>query len=299
MSETRTQLYKQIGLEDVDTAIFNWFDKKVNCHVQTAGNERSKVQVNLATKERWLTGKDTKGIRDQKGRLILPIISIRRTGFNPVNATTTLAVNTPRLNISRKVSDKTSLLQNAISDRPISLRNLNQSTVYEITSIPFPSNGLVSYELVIQAQYQLQMNSIIEKIMSQLEYFETPQFVAMLEPERNEGVGNKRTTELEESSESPYENRKMLDSYYFVGIFDPGMNDGSNFDEFTDQERIVKYTTSFTVPAYLHLDPEGKSPAVKVQKTSFKVKFGEENTGFFDDPYDLELLFKNGKVNEP
>lgn len=298
MPEERTSYYKPITLESVDTAVYRWFDRIVDAHVVSPTRDRYKVPVLLATKERWITAKDSKGIRDDKGRIILPVISIRRTGFDPVNSSTALATNVPRLAVSKKVSQKTNLIRNNLKERPISQRNLNESVVYEVTSIPFPTNGTVTYELLIQAQYQLQMNSVIEKIMSQLEYYETPQFIIPLDSERNEGTGNKRTQELEDTSEAPYEKRALMDSYYFVGFFEPGMNNGSNFEEFTDQERIVKYTTTFRVPAYLHLEPEGKAPAVKVQRTAFHLSLGSEKCHFVDDPYELELIFSNGKVEE-
>ena len=298
MSEIISEFYKPIGLEDVDTAVRDWFDLSVDAHVESPTSERHKVPVIFGSSERWVSAKNTKGIRDAKGKLILPIISLRRTGFDPVSAMSALSVNIPRLTLSKRISSKSSQLQNVISERPISSRRLNDATVYEITTIPFPSNGTVSYELVIHAQYTKQLNMIIEKIMSMLEYYETPQFVAKIQDSKNEGAGNEETKELENYSESPYESRTLLTGYYFVGFFDAGMSDSGNFDEFTDDERIIRYTTSLTVPAYLHLDVEGKAPAITVQRTAFNVGFGDEQVTFVDDPYELELIFGNGKVEE-
>lgn len=289
--EERTEFYKQINIEDVDRSIMSWFDRVVDAHVQSPNSERKKVPVIFSSGERWLTAKDRRGIRDKNGKLILPMVGIRRTIIDPVNGMSALGTNVPRLQVSRKVSGKTNEVQNQISERPISERRLTEGTVYEVTTIPFPFNGLTTYELIIQAQYVQQMNAIIEKIFSQLEYYEVPCFVAMLRDTKNQPLGNEKTTELEPLEDSPYDERKVLDGYYFVGFFDPGMNDAGNFDEFTDDERIVKYSTTFRVPTYLHLDPEGKIPAVRTEKTAFRLALGDEQVCFVEDLLELDAIF--------
>lgn len=297
--EERTEFYRSVRLEDVDRAIYRWFDRTVDAHVLSPTKDRHKVPVVLASKERWVTAKDAKGMRDQSGRLILPVISVRRTGFNPKSDMSALGVNTPTLTVSKRVSEKTAIVRNAISERPISSRRLQDAVVYEITSIPFPSNGIASYELTIQTQYVQQMNSIIEKIMASLEFYETPCFVATLDADKSEGIGNGKTSELTSPDHAENSIRKPLDVYYFVAFLDSDMSTQDNFTEFTDEERIVKYSLSFTVPVYMHLDPEGKPVAVRKTRTAFNVRFGDEQTTFVDDPYEIELIFDNkGKVEE-
>jgi hypothetical protein len=39
--------------------------------------------------------------------------------------------------------------------------------------------------------------------------------------------------------------------YYFIAFVDNTLTSGDNFDDFTDQERIVRYTLNFTVTGYL------------------------------------------------
>jgi hypothetical protein len=295
--EERTEFYRKIGLEDVDTAIRDWFDRVVDAHVETPTSDREKVLVTFGSNERWTSAKDS-AARDASGKIILPIICLSRKSFDPATGdNAALGTNTPRLTVSKRVSQKTNLIKNALSERPISSRGGN-ATVYEITTIPFPSSGTATYELVIHAQYVKQLNTIIEKVLASLEYYQVPTFVAYMTDTKNAGAGNERTKELEPLSESQYENRPPIDGYYFVGFFEPGMSDSGNFDEFTDEERIVRYTTQITVPVYLHLDPEGKVPAVRVEKTAFKVGFKDETTTFVDDPLELELIFGPNSISE-
>lgn len=291
LAEEVTEFYKRIGIGDVDRAIRDWFDRVVDAHVVGPNEQRLKVPVVVMAGERWLTGKERRGIRDEHGRLVLPLIGIRRTSIDPVNGLAALGTNVPRLQVSRKLSSKTNELRNLIEDRPLGARRLSETDVYEVTTIPFPFSGIAMYELVIQSQFHLQMNAILEKIFSQLEYYEVPCFVATIRDTRAQALPNDRTTEFVPAEDSPYDDRKPLDDYYVVGYFEPGMNESGNLDEFTDQERIVKYTTSFRVPIYLHLDPEGKMSAIRVERTAFKLGFRDEHVVFVEDPDELDAIF--------
>lgn len=242
--------------------------------------------------ERWVTGKDVRGVRDKDGRLILPLIAVRRVAVDPVNGMSSLGSNVPRLQISRQIAPKTNLNREQIANRPISSRNLRDSAVYEVTSIPFPFVGVARYELVVQAQYIWQMNQITEKILSQLEFYDVPCFVAQLRQPRNvglkDGVGE---SEVKPSEDSEYGDREPLDSYYVVGYLDGDVADSGNLEEFTDQERIVKMTMSFRVPVYLQLDPEGKRPAVQKELTASNIRISDEKVCFVDDPAELDVIF--------
>jgi hypothetical protein len=67
--------------------------------------------------------------------------------------------------------------------------------------------------------------------------------------------------------------------------------DSGNFEEFTDSERIVKYTTEVKVPFAIHSSPENEEPSVKVERTAYKVVLKDENVTFVDDPAVLDKIF--------
>lgn len=288
--------YRPVSIEDVDRAVMRWFDVTVDAHVETPTSDRYKVPVIVGAGERWAVARDRKGVRDKDGRLILPVIVIRRKSIDPAASQLALAVNTPRMFVSRRVAQRTREMRSIGDARAAGSRApYNGAQVYEVTTIPFPFSGVTSYELTVQAQYTLQMNAIVQKILSRLEWFQVPCFVATIDKGRSQIKAAERPAGIGAWDEPYFELRKPLTDYYVVGFFEPGMNDAGNFDEFTDQERIVKYTTSFRVPTYLHLDQEGTAPAARVEKTAFHVEFSGEDARLVDDPYELEIIFGSGK----
>lgn len=274
-----------VTIESIDAAIIDWFDRTVDAHVEGPTNSRVKVPVRLGSGERWATGREKKGTRDALGQLILPIISIRRTAVDPDLTMQALGTETPTIQIAKRISPKTNNLQVLNNAAIPSLRFPTSPVVYEVTTIPFPERKVMTYEIQIQAQYVTQMNAILEKIWDNTEMQNS--FVAVFDNV------NRVPPKGEE-----FENRKPLSSHYVVGFFDSTNSAGGNFDEFTDQERIVQYNTTIRVPAVLQLDPEGTKPAIKVERTSFNLQFNAESTHFVDDPYELELIFSNGKLRE-
>ncbi len=286
---------RELRLESVDRGVKSWFEEYVAGTVQTPEGEVRKIAVIFSSGERWVAATDQRGIRDRDGRLILPVVSIKRTGIDPVNNMTALGANVPTLQISRRVADKRSQIANLDLTRPISQRRMhNRAAVHDIYTIPFPFNGTLHYQAVIQAQYTHHMNEIVEKIVSGLEFFDVPSFVFDVEhgtdpePAIKDGKGS---TELSSPQHAEFELRPPLDRYYFVGYFDGDFGDSGNFDEFTDQERIVETKFTFKVPVALMLDPAGNRPAVQKQTTAFAVTLGDELSISVDDPGELDLIF--------
>lgn len=288
----RPPSFATVTLDDVDRGVRHWFDKVVDVHVPDQDGQRQKVKVIWSAGERWVTGKDVRGVRDKDGRLILPLIAVRRTAVDPINGMSALGSNVPRLQISRQVAPKTNLNREQIANRPISARRLRDSAVYEVTTIPFPFVGMARYELVVQTQYMWQMNQIVEKILSQLEFYDVPCFVIMLREAKDvaikDGIG---PSEVKPSDDSEYSDRAPLSSYYVVGYFEGDIADSGNLEEFTDQERIVKMTMTFKVPVYLQLDPEGKRPAAQKELTAAQIRISDESVCFVDDPAELDVIF--------
>lgn len=274
--------YQPITISTVDRAVRDWFDLTVDAHVEDAAHKRSKVPVVFSAGERWATSRTRKGIRDQNGVLVLPIISVRRTGIEMDQSKQALGVQTPNLTISRQISPKTNLIQDNNLNRQPSQAEAKKAAVFEITTIPFPSRAVLTYELVVQAQYSKQMNVIIEKVLRELDLQKS--FVAPFDNPKKHSLNGE-----------PFEDRKLLQGPYVVGFFESAANDTGNFEEFTDQERIVRYSTTVTVPCSLQLDPGGEKPALTTFRTAYKVDFSTETSHFSDDMSELDAIFKRGR----
>jgi hypothetical protein len=82
-----------------------------------------------------------------------------------------------------------------------------------------------------------------------------------------------------------------LSAPYVVGFLESAAQDGGNFEEFTDGERIIKYSTEIRVPAALQTSPEGVENPIRVERTAFKLVIKDESVKFVDDPEELEEIF--------
>jgi hypothetical protein len=284
---------RTVRTEDIDRGVKRWFNDLVQPTVSSPDGSRRRVPVKFSAGERWVASADRQGIRDKNGQLVLPIIHISRSAFDPTEGTSALGTNVPRLQVARLISPKTTDLANLDQRRPISQRRLRDAAVYEIITIPFPVGGKMTYQVVVQAQSMQQLNEIQEKILSKLEFFDVPSFVISLSgDERSVGIPTGQgSTELQAQDEAPYDSRPPLSDYYLVGYLDGEWGDQGNLEEFTDQERIIEMKFGFYVPSTLMLDPDGNKPAVQIERTAFTVRMGDEQVHFVDDPADLDKIF--------
>ena len=69
------------GIEDLDKAVFNLFDKQMPLYYVQQG-EQKKIPVIFATGERFAILRRNKPLTDKKGALILPLISITRSNID-------------------------------------------------------------------------------------------------------------------------------------------------------------------------------------------------------------------------
>jgi hypothetical protein len=245
---------RSITLEDVDQSIFNYFDKKISIHVDT-DKGRSKVPIIYASGERWKLIRDNKGLRDENGTLILPLISVRRTLVDRTPGFGGMAQEVPEVTISRIIHDKTGNMQNLVKSRNINgFIEKKRDPVIETLTIPYPDFCIIFYEIILWAQYQSQMNEMLEKIFYNYDIRDS--FVVPLE----------------------YDENAPKNGFYFVGFRDGNLPSQSNVEEFTSQERIIKYTYNIKVPVYLILNPKDETLSYGKDDEGKKVVYKSQNT---------------------
>jgi hypothetical protein len=250
---------KKVTLETVDQAVYDYFDKRLAVSVDTE-REKVRVPVIFATGERWKLVRDNKGLRDQNGTLILPLITVRRVRIDRNPGMHALAQETPNITVSSLVHEKSSNIANMVQDRRVrGFPEPKRPVVREYLTVPFPDFCTIFYEIGIWSQYQTQMNEILEKIFYNYDHLDS--FIMPVEYDGKSRKGN---------------------SYYFVG-FREDVAPQSNVQEFTDQERIIKYSYTIKTPAYLMLDPKDETLAYgrnkgEVGSDGGKVVFKEQNT---------------------
>jgi len=247
---------KSIGIEDVDQAVVDYFDKKIAMTVEVERG-RKKVPVVFASGERWKMIRDHRGLRDDNGTLILPLMTVRRTNIDRTRGFGGLAQETPFITISQNIHSKTGNLQNILNLRKRSGFlgvPKKDKVVREYITLPFPDFATIFYEISIWTQYQTQMNEILEKIFHNYDWHNS--FVMPVDYDGKEPKGN---------------------GYYFVGFRDGDIVSQSNFEEFTDQERIIKYSYGIKTPVYFMFDLKDETLSYGKDEDRRKIVFKQQN----------------------
>ena len=261
------------GLEDVDKAIFNLFDKQIPLFYSKEG-EKNKVPVIFATGERFAILRRKEPLQDKSGALILPLISISRTGLenvpqkgmsnnqmiphvikkklHPKDLEYRQSKNIENFENSANVtSDKRSL-----AEKDFSLTPKFKNNIIETIEIPPIKYFGVTYEVTIWSSFTQQMNSFLETIMAAYTINPGQQF----------------------RIESPK-------GYWFPAFVDSSFNLDASYDDFTDNERYAKYSFSINSTGYLILpNIEGGKTALRSFMSAPSISFDVENGLDEDEP---------------
>jgi len=178
--EREVPFYKS-DLEDIDHALFNYFDKRLE--IQTTTNKGfRKVPVIWAGAERAQNVKREDIPRDKKGNVKYPIIVVERGAINKdlTKKSIPFAAVDPQgdlrggfMTINRVIKqDKTSNFKSADAFRrmkdenhPIYRGKDDTKIVYETLTIPIPVYVEIDYKILLRSEYQQQMNDMLVPII--------------------------------------------------------------------------------------------------------------------------------------
>ena len=262
-------------IEDIDRAIFHLFDKIISFETETKGKLR-KVPVVFAAGERFALTRRKNPIRDKNNALILPIISIIRKDIDisksQHNLGTPIAFSDqPGYYIKKRLSKNDRKYQNIINKNSIknqknvaskgnfqdseispgnsakpgtiaSRRNegnlsfYNQGidlkenlgdNIFEIIEIPYPKFAAVKYDVIFWAQYMKEANSMLQTLFRSF---------------------TGQSHEILITTETGYE---------LLVKFGEVFNTESNFENYSDEERLIKHSIEVTIPGYI-ISPKNK-----------------------------------------
>ena len=291
-------------IEDVDRSLFDLFDKQLPFNYGHQSGQR-RAPVIFATGERFAVLRRKEPLRDRAGALILPLISIMRTGVTqsptmgagtnqnaPLTVKTRLSPKDPiyqRLinkqgfqnsdNLVSPAAKQTTLtgsLPGRIATRRASAKkNIDAlfgrvlesdigANVFEVITMPPPKYYAAAYEVTFWTQYTTQMNDMIMALMSLYQSY------------------SQRAFRLETPK-----------GYWFVGYIDDALSPGNNFDDFTDSERMVRYSFTVNVPAYIVGSAFGGSQNVLRKYVS------APDISFTGEIFNLESYANNPPANIP
>lgn len=259
-------------LEDADRAVFDLFNEQLPLQ-HSINNETRRIPVIFATGERFAVLNRKEPLRDKNKTLILPLISIMRTGISqsPDNGYGPGQMQTSKIKV--KISPDSDTYKRLINklglqnqDNIAALSHLNSedgsgvepgtvgtrrnqtSPSFEALEGKLLSPDLLDniYEVITmppvkhyQATYNVTIWSQFTKQMNEIIS------VIMSTYQNNYG----RTFRLETKK-----------GYWFVGYVSSDFTSGENYDDFTDSERIVKQSFDIKVNAYLLMPDYPGSP---------------------------------------
>lgn len=255
------------GIEDVDKSLFNLFNEEIGYQVSVVADGKKtvkKVPVFFGVGEKWAVVKKNIKLRDKQGTLILPLISIRRVGIDQkpnedqigrgVNQATGEQVVKRRLgpadrdyqNLLNKfmIKNQSNLPESSTSSPIGSKRELGtekaredflvphlEMDVWEIITLPTQQFYTANYEITFWTQYVTHMNEMLQRTMSSF----LPQLPCF-----------KLTT---------------APGYWFIAFVNGDFKSTDNFDELVESERLVKYTFTIKVPAYIVAPADSGMPS--------------------------------------
>ena len=147
-------------IEDVDWAIMSYLQETIK-PVITENGQTIDIPIMWANGEKWAQVQAKGYMRDRKGKIMTPLISIRR---NSITERDTLK----KLDVNKNPSGNSQLLQNKFStvnrySRFSVIRGIQPTKEFYVTSVPEFVD--VTYELLLWTEYTEQMNAVIEQIM--------------------------------------------------------------------------------------------------------------------------------------
>jgi len=295
------------GLEDVDGAVFSAFDRGIGFEVSRDGEEPSKPPVVFASGERWAIVKRKRGVRDANGSLILPLITVIRTGLvqDATADVTGRGINqqTGELVVSRRLdrSDRGhQLIRNALglaNQQNVAVAPERaapgQITTRDTVGASSLDPDIVRGALLVPDRRR----NVYETITIPSPQFFTATYEVTMWAQYVVHV-NQMWERLVDSF-LPQGNALRLDvdnkGYWFIATVDGNAyTPDNNFDDMTSDERVVKHKFTLRVPAYRIAGGVPGAP-VPIRRTvsspivSFAVEpsAGEDSVhdNIIDDPY--------------
>lgn len=147
-----------IGIQDLDEAVFYYFDNVIKPYVYQNGNRRS-VPLIYAAPERWKSYQRDGYYRDKSGAIMLPIIVIKRDTIEKDRSVyNKLDANMPNLygSFLKSYNPKNAYGNFAALNNRIPVKSYNLAVVPDFVTL--------TYSCVIQTYYMEQLNKIIESV---------------------------------------------------------------------------------------------------------------------------------------
>jgi hypothetical protein len=147
-----------VGLEDIDSAILYYFDEVIKPYVINEGSKQN-IPVIFADAERWKTAQKDGIYRDKEGKIMLPIITVKRDNLERNRALTT-KLDGNKVNIYQNY-EKRYTRKNQYDNFSVLT---NRAPVREFYNVVVPDYYTLTYSCNIYVSFYEDLNKIIEAI---------------------------------------------------------------------------------------------------------------------------------------
>jgi hypothetical protein len=147
-----------VGLEDIDKAILYYFDEVIKPYVITEGSKKN-IPVIFADAERWKTAQSDGVYRDKEGKIMLPIITVKRDNLER-NRSLTTKLDGNKVNIYQNY-EKRYTKKNQYDNFSVLT---NRAPVREFYNVVVPDYYTLTYTCNIYVSFYEDLNKIIEAI---------------------------------------------------------------------------------------------------------------------------------------
>ena len=150
----------KVTIEDVDFAMISYIRDEIKPQVIENG-QTIDVPVMYSNGEKWAQVQAKGFMRDRKGKIMTPIISIRRASITERDTLKSLGVNNNPAG-NDFIHQNKHTVQNKYDQFSV-LQGMKRNKEYYIA--PVPEFVDVAYEFLLWTEYTEQMNSLVEQIM--------------------------------------------------------------------------------------------------------------------------------------
>ena len=147
-----------VGLEDIDSAILYYFEEVIKPYVITEGTKNN-IPVIFADAERWKTAQKDAVYRDKEGKVMLPIITVKRDNLER-NRSLTTKLDGNKVNIYQNY-EKRYTKKNQYDNFSVLT---NRAPVREFYNVVVPDYYTLTYSCNIYVSFYEDLNKIIESI---------------------------------------------------------------------------------------------------------------------------------------
>jgi hypothetical protein len=263
--------FPSCGIEDVDRALFELFDKRLAFEVKV-NEQTTKVPVVFAAGERFALTRRQKPIRDKNNALILPLIAIKRQsiGYKTESEAGGVAIsfrqNTDYI-IKKRLDSSDRDYQNIVNKLSIKNQDNVTSRAHFLTNDVSPGYGAIPGTKTSRRNgtgiafgggklnFALDNdigNNIMEIITIPYPIFVQLNYEITFWTQYMSQMNQLLETMLAKTDGQGREFQMISNKgFKFTAFLMGSLASGDNFENFTGTERVIKYSFNIRVPAYI------------------------------------------------